>query len=1467
MIAGSGFISSSTVQWNGTPIATTYNSATSLSITLAANNLANATVARLTVVNPPPGGGTSAAVDFSVNNPMPAVTNVSPSTVVAGASDTPLDVMGSGFVPGSVVAWNETALTTTFVSTAELKATVPAADLSGSSASQITIHNQAPGGGTSAALTFSVNSPTPSITAISPQYVPAGMAATITLTGTGFESNSVALWNNSARPTTFVSSTSLTAALTAADLQNQGTGSLTVSNPAPGAATSQASTLTVTLRPVIQNVIVAANSQVGVNGCAALQATVTGQGFASDASIQANGVSLALGGETISGSTASLIAFLPPGFVSAPGALSFTVTNPDNEPIVSTAFPYPASSPAALALCAIPSPTTVFPGSTFSFTVQPSWVNVSGNGALTLGTLPTGVTWANTSVPLPPTGTFVQLQAASTTAAGTYDLMLNGAAGGTTAKGEFNFTVSSSAPPSVFFSSPLKDEMGVPIGGSGSLQFQSIVNSTTSVDFDITPSVSSLPPGTTATFQPAFFLPGQSVTVTLTAASNAPVTQNAAVLLTGTPSVPISNATVTFFADVTQPPGSLPGNRSDFLSTGGTPYGAVYDAARNLIFSSNPSWNRVDVISNTTHQIVRSIAVRSPRGIDITQDNSTVWVQTAGINVYAINTSSLQTRQYALPSGPVASYGLPVNINTQWDRLLALADGTLFVYFNDSEGEIGASAGIWNPQTNQMTVLVSGVSTGLGTPARSGDGTLVYATGGAAYLSTGVSVYTVGTKTFSTINSGTSFPVLAVNHDGSRVALGFNGSASLYDQHLNLLGTIPGTLASSGSLLNGGILFSADGTKIYEMADDQIAGIVIIDASSLSVSGIAPATLISPVGTSGANALAVPFAIDASGMVLGRQNYGISFDDSTFVQNYAANQPSVSGDLPTNSVFDGPLSGGTVFSPYLFPDLTPDVWFGQTRGSASVAGGQLSVTSPPSTVPGPVNIKMIFPDGEQIFAPEFFTYSTYPEYAVLSGSSPSGGAPGQVLGYGLPLGPAGGTLTVGGNQATITPPATSFIPFSAEPFPSTILSYTFPPGTPGLADLTVTTPNGGGTLPKSIFYAESVTDYSSPDTFAAVLFDPKRNQVYLSAGNHIDVFSTTANQFVSPLTPAAQGATKEFAGLALTPDGSTLLAADLTDGSLALINPDLGSSTVIPIVAVSQSNGCTIGPLYVAATANGLAFVGTGSLPTTSCAPSGPAYVVNLQTQAVSQSQCSAGVGVDSSSDGNFVVLGSSPCIYAVQSSSYTKGAFPFQDDGYVVGIAGDANIIVANEILADLNANMLGAFAQPLALYGSANQLNPPMILLHPRFNASGSLFYLAYPGYFEIIDVQHAVLRMRFSLTETVQYNGTPAPMAIDSGGRFVYLITDRGLTVVDLGAAPLSIGHLTPQTASVGTQVTVRGSGFDSTITATVGGAAAVVSVTDQNTLTLTIPAAASGPEDIVLTRGDGEVYTLDSGLLLP
>src|SRR5271167_909700 len=197
-ITGTGFIASSSVELNGTAIPTTYDSTSSLSATLPASNLANAAVGKLSVVNPSPGGGASSTVDFAIDNPTPAIASVNPASITAGASGTVVDVTGTGFVATSTVWLNGTTLTTNFVSATELKASVPASDVAGSSASHILVVNPSPGGGSSMAVAFTVNSSTPIISSISPRLVPPGTSATITVTGTGFEANSMVLWNGAA---------------------------------------------------------------------------------------------------------------------------------------------------------------------------------------------------------------------------------------------------------------------------------------------------------------------------------------------------------------------------------------------------------------------------------------------------------------------------------------------------------------------------------------------------------------------------------------------------------------------------------------------------------------------------------------------------------------------------------------------------------------------------------------------------------------------------------------------------------------------------------------------------------------------------------------------------------------------------------------------------------------------------------------------------------------------------------------------------------------------------------------------------------------------------------------------------------------------------------------------------------------------------------------------------------------------
>src|SRR5271156_6195712 len=91
------------------------------------------------------------------------------------------------------------------------------------------------------------NNPVPAITKLQPSTVAANSGAfTLTVTGTGFVSNSVVNFNGNARTTTFASATQVTAAILASDVASAGTPSVTVTNPTPGGGTSNPLTFTIT---------------------------------------------------------------------------------------------------------------------------------------------------------------------------------------------------------------------------------------------------------------------------------------------------------------------------------------------------------------------------------------------------------------------------------------------------------------------------------------------------------------------------------------------------------------------------------------------------------------------------------------------------------------------------------------------------------------------------------------------------------------------------------------------------------------------------------------------------------------------------------------------------------------------------------------------------------------------------------------------------------------------------------------------------------------------------------------------------------------------------------------------------------------------------------------------------------------------------------------------------------------------
>jgi IPT/TIG domain len=154
---------------------------------------------------------------------------------------------------------------------------------------------------------------------------------------------------------------------------------------------------------------------------------------------------------------------------------------------------------------------------------------------------------------------------------------------------------------------------------------------------------------------------------------------------------------------------------------------------------------------------------------------------------------------------------------------------------------------------------------------------------------------------------------------------------------------------------------------------------------------------------------------------------------------------------------------------------------------------------------------------------------------------------------------------------------------------------------------------------------------------------------------------------------------------------------------------------------------------------------------------------------------------------------------------------------------------------------------------------------------NDSGSLEFAAGkttvdgpPGLF-ILDTHHGDVLGNIVLQN--QINVWAKTIAVDSTSQHVFMADSQGLTVLTLEAAPLAIGWISPAVASTSGSavVTMRGSGFQTGTTVTIGGKSATAVYVDANTMQVTTPANAAGAAHVTVQNPDGETYSVDDALV--
>jgi hypothetical protein len=439
-LTGTNLESSSTVTYNGVGHAATYVSATQLTISLSVADQAPAGSYAVVVTNPGPGGGTSSAVNFAVDNPQPTLSSVTPPSALAGAAAQTLTLTGTNFVSSSTVTYNGVGHAATYVSGTQLTISLSTADQATAGTYPVVVTNPGPGGGTSSAVNFAVDNPQPTLTSVSPPSALTGAAAqTLTLTGTNFVSSSTVTYNGVGHAATYVSATQLTIQLSLADQATAGSDAVVVTNPGQGGGTSSAVSFVVDY-PV--PTLSSASPPSALAGAAAQTLTLTGTNFVSSSTVTYNGVGhtatyvsatqltiqLSVADQATAGSYAVVVTNPGPGGGTS-NAVSFVVDNP--QPTLSSVSP-----PSALAGAA--AQTLTLTGTNF---VSSSTVTYNGVG--------------HTATYVSATQLTIQLSVADQATAGSDPVVVTnpGPGGGTSSAVSFVVdypvpTLSSASPPS-----------------------------------------------------------------------------------------------------------------------------------------------------------------------------------------------------------------------------------------------------------------------------------------------------------------------------------------------------------------------------------------------------------------------------------------------------------------------------------------------------------------------------------------------------------------------------------------------------------------------------------------------------------------------------------------------------------------------------------------------------------------------------------------------------------------------------------------------------------------------------------------------------------------------------------------------------------------------------------------------------------------------------------------------------------
>jgi len=255
-------------------------------------------------------------------NPIPILNQISLESLIAGSSDSPIAISGSGFNKQSQVMINGQPVSTSFIDAQDLTAKVPSALIAGIGELGVTIFNPTPGGGTSSAQQIRVVNPLPVLNQISPSSLIVGSAdATITISGSGFNAQSQLLVNGQPLQANLLDSGHLRFTISAPLIAVTGQVGLGVFNPAPGGGMSALEQIAV-INPVPALLQISPESVTAASTSVVI--SISGSGFNVQSSVVINSQPIS----TSFVDAQHVTAIVPASLVATAGQLPLIVSNP-----------------------------------------------------------------------------------------------------------------------------------------------------------------------------------------------------------------------------------------------------------------------------------------------------------------------------------------------------------------------------------------------------------------------------------------------------------------------------------------------------------------------------------------------------------------------------------------------------------------------------------------------------------------------------------------------------------------------------------------------------------------------------------------------------------------------------------------------------------------------------------------------------------------------------------------------------------------------------------------------------------------------------------------------------------------------------------------------------------------------------------------------------------------------------------